>query len=467
MYLTRQIQIKKGHSMYAYFEKLCQLSNNLYNTTSYYIRQYATSCKAFNDFQPLFENQMEVFQLVNEITKDTKFSPTNNTWLSYNQVDYIFKETNNKDYYNLPAHINQQVIKMVIRDYKSFFESIKDYKNNPSKYLGRPKLPKYKKSGGLTTTLLTNQVCVIKDNKYLKFPKIKTMLNIGKCGVVGNLKEVRIKPHLLGFTIDVVMEQIFKNEIKSLDNDVLLKQYKDEIKCSERALAIDIGLSNLCAVVNNFGKQPFLIKGNILKSANQYYNKKMSYYKSIAKTINGLDYTKRMHRLTTKRNNIIKDYMHKTSHYIVNYAKDNNVSLVIVGHNKEQKQNINIGKINNQNFVQIPTTILINQLRYKLNKIGITLVEVEESYTSKASFIDNDALPTCCIKNNDTNIQNKTFEHYIFSGKRIKRGLYQTKNNLFVNADINGSANILRKVFPKVLRWDSGVVDTPFVVNII
>ena len=447
--------------MYRYFKNICMLSNNLYNTTSYYIKQYATSYKSFEEMKPLYENQMEIFNLVNEITNDTKFFPTKNSWLTYNQLDYIFKETKNVDYYNLPAHINQQVMKIVLRDYKGYFESLKEYKKNPSKFLGKPRLPRYKKSGGMTTTILTNQVCVIKEGKYLKFPKTKDMLNILKCGEVGKLKEVRVKPHFNGFTIDVVMEQTFPNEIQPLDNEELLKQYKELNECSERALAIDIGLSNLCACVNNFGGQPFLMKGNILKSTNQYYNKKMTYLKSVAKTVNGLDYTKQMHCFTIKRNNIIKDYMHKTSNYIMQYAIENNVSLVIVGHNKEQKQNINLGTINNQNFVQIPTTILINQLRYKLNKVGITFVEVEESYTSKASFVDNDFLPTYCA-----NKQNKEQETYLFSGKRVKRGLYRTKDNLLINADINGAANILRKVFPKVTQWDSGIVDMPFVVNI-
>ena len=463
MYLTRQIQIKKGHKMFSYFENICRLSNNLYNTTSYYIRQYATSCKSFDEMKPLFEKQMEIFNLVNEITFDTKFSPIDrNSWLNYNQLDYIFKVSKNVDYYNLPAHINQQVMKMVLRDYKSYFESLKEYKENPTKFLGKPRLPRYKKSGGLTTTIFTNQVCVIKENKYLKFPKIKECLNISKCGEVGNLKEVRVKPHFDGFTIDVVMEQKFPNEIEMVDNDTLLKQYKEYNECSERALAIDIGLSNLCACINNFGEQPFLIKGNILKSVNHYYNKKMAYLKSMAKTINDLDYTKQMHRLTTKRNNIIKDYMHKTSNYIVQYAMKHNVTLIIVGHNKEQKQKINLGTMNNQNFVSIPTNILINQLRYKLNRVGIIFLTTEESYTSQASFIDNDVLPTYCAKNN----KNKEQENYVFSGKRIKRGLYQTQNNLLVNADINGAANILRKVFPKVKQWDSGIVDMPFVANV-
>ena len=445
MYLTRQIQIKKGHPLYQYFKTYCLLSNNLYNTVCFYLRQYASSCKSLETYKPLFQKQMEIYSLVNEVTNDTKFSPIErNSWLNYNQLDYIFKMTDNVDYRNLPSQVNQQTIKLALRDFKSYFESIKNYKKNPQEYRGIPKLPRYKKKGGMATTIFTNQVCEIKENKYLKFPKTKTLINIGKCGEVGTLKEVRIIPSLLGFTIDVVMEQKFPNEIEMVDNDALLKQYKDLNECSERAIAIDTGLSNLCACVNNFGEQPFLIKGTILKSANQYYNKKMAHLKSIAKSINDLEYTKQMHRLTTKRNNIIKDYMHKTSNYIVQYVIHHNVTLVIVGHNKEQKQNINIGKQNNQNFVSIPINILINQLRYKLNKVGILFVEVEESYTSKASFIDNDTLPTLSAKNNNNN------KEHIFSGKRIKRGLYKSKNGTLLNADVNGAANILRKVFLKV-----------------
>ena len=189
----------------------------------------------------------------------------------------------------------------------------------------------------------------------------------------------------------------------------------------------------------------------------------MSYDRSMAKTLYGLDYTKRMHRFTQKRNHQVKDYLHKTSHYIVNYAIQHKVRLVIVGHNKDQKQSMNLGTQTNQNFVQIPTHILIKQLRYKLNKVGIPLVETEESYTSKASFLDKDTLPAFSVKNQKKNENQK----YAFSGKRVKRGLYRTKENLLVNADINGAANILRKVFPKVTRWDRGIVAVPVVVKVV
>ena len=457
MYLTRQIPIKKGHSLYQYFKTHCVLSNNLYNTTCFYLRQYASSRKSLEAYQPLFEKQMELYTLVNEVTKDTKFFPAQNSWLTYGQLDYIFKKTNNADYRNLPAQVNQQTMKLVLRDFKSYFENIKNYQKNPQDYQGRPKMPHYKKKGGMATTIFTNQVCEIKENKYLKFPKTKTLVNIGKCGEVGILKEVRIIPTFLGFTLEVVMEQRFPQEVEPIKNEALLKRYKELKECGERTLAIDTGLSNLCAVVNNFGQQPFLIKGTILKSINQNYNKKMSYDRSMAKTLHGLDYTKRMHRFTQKRNHQVKDYLHKTSHYLVNYAIQHKVRLVIVGHNKDQKQHIHLGTKTNQNFVQIPIHILIHQLRYKLNKVGIQLVETEESYTSKASFLDHDALPTWNAKKKE----------YMFSGKRVKRGLYRTKENLLVNADINGAANILRKVFPKVTRWDRGIVAVPVVVKVV
>jgi putative transposase len=318
-----------------------------------------------------------------------------------------------------------------------------------------PKMPRYKKSGSKSMAILTNQICVIKEDKYLKFPKTKNKLNIAKIGV-NNLKEVRIKPHFVGFTIDIVSETPIEGEIKFVESEKLLTKYKDNATIPERALSIDIGLSNLCAVVNNFGERPFLINGNPIKSKNQYYNKLMAKYRSEAKLCNDLNWTLRMERLTRKRNNQIKDYMHKTTTYIAQYAKSHEVKIVVIGHNKLQKQNINIGKANNQNFVSIPTIMLIKQLQYKLNRLGIELIVVEESYTSKASFENLDFLPTYGV---DDELAN-------FSGARIQRGLYQSDGKNPINADLNGAANIFRKAFPNVIKWDRGIVDMPIVVKI-
>lgn len=457
MYVTKQVRVSKTHKMNAYFEKLCLNANNLYNTTCFYLRQYATAKYAFDEMKPLFEHQMEIYNLVEKVTADTKFHPRENIkWLNYNQLNYIFSNTENVDYNALPQQCNQQIIKLALRDFKSYFESIKSWKSNPSLFAGRPKMPRYHKSGGKSLAILTNQICVIKENGKLKFPLTKDLLDISNIAASGRLKEVRVKPHLVGFTIDVVLEEAFDGEIEPIDSEKLLTKYNDITALTERALAIDTGLSNLCTVVNNFGERPFIIKGTYLKSINQYYNKNMARYRSDAKKCNDLNWTLRMEGLTRNRNNKIKDYMHKATTYIVRYAKSNNVKIVVIGYNKLQKQEIQIGKVNNQNFVNIPFATLIKQLQYKLNKVGIELIVVEESYTSKASFENMDFLPSYGI--NDNNV--------IFSGQRIKRGLYRTEGKKPINADVNGAANIFRKAFPNVREWDSGIVACPFVVSI-
>ena len=421
MYLTKQIQIKKNHKLYGYFDDLCHKTNNLYNATVFLIRQYATAKQAFENMQPLFDKQMEVYQMVESKTINTQFYPKTK-WLNYRQIDFLFKVTKNDDYYALPVQCSQQIIKLVLRDFKSYFQSIKLWQSNKAAFTGMPKMPGYKTSGGKSTILLTNQDCKIYGNK-LKLPLTKVRLSIASIGKFGSLQEVRIKPNYIGFTIDIVLEKPIEGEIINDEhhNAALLTKYKDIMQLNERALGIDIGLSNLCAVVNNCGLTPFLIKGTPLKSINQLYNKRLAYYQSIAKTVNGVDYTNRMYYLTRKRNNQIKDYR----------------------------------KVNNQNFAQIPTTMLINQLQYKLNKLGIELLVIEESYTSKASFENLDYLPTYGEEVAAS-----------FSGKRIHHGLYQTNGKRPVNADVNGAANILRKAFPNVRGWDSGVVDTPVVKRV-
>ena len=167
---------------------------------------------------------------------------------------------------------------------------------------------------------------------------------------------------------------------------------------------------------------------------------------------NGRYRTKRMNELTGKRNRRIKDQFHKISRQIADYARDNHVDVVIMGHNVFQKQEIDIGHVNNQNFVQIPMTIFAGMLRYKLAAYGIRFVTTEESYTSKANFLAGDLIPAYRKDDKVT---------YIFSGERIKRGLYRHCDGTVTNADINGAANILRKVFPKVTQWDRGIVDMP------
>ena len=451
MYRTRQYHVKKNSRLYGYCSTLCHGSATLYNRANFIIRQYATAVSSFNEMKPLYSNQMAVYRLVTNLIGGTKYL-NDSKWLTYTALDRILKLSKDKAYYSLPAQPNQQVLKLLLRNYRSFFEAVKEYKNKPASFTGRPHMPGYVKENGLKTAILTNQVCKIKESRYLKFPGIKTRLNLGGDTGGGILKEVRIKPSCDRFIIDVVLEVEDTGIIPQEDRVIL-----DELKAREtiddiRVMAIDPGTDNIAAIVNNFGREPFVIKGGIIKSVNQYYNKELARLACAAMLCNGRYRTERMNALTGKRNRRIKDFFHKISRQIADYARDNKVDLVIMGHNEFQKQDINIGHVNNQNFVQIPMTIFAGMLRYKLAAYGIRFVLTEESYTSKADYLAGDSIPE--YRPGDT-------EHHVFSGKRIRRGLYRHFDGTITNADINGAANILRKVFPKVTRWDRGIVDMP------
>ena len=251
------------------------------------------------------------------------------------------------------------------------------------------------------------------NNGFVKFPKI-TKLKPLKTNV-NLLKQVRIIPQSSCYIIEVVYE----------------KQEKDKI-INDHFLSIDLGLNNLMTCYDTKNNKSFIINGKPIKSINQYYNKKRSEIQSqLIKNHNKYS-SNRLNNLTLKRNNKINDYLHKSSRFIVNYCVENNISNVIVGYNKEWKQDINIGKRNNQNFVNIPHQELIYKINYKMLLDGITLKEHEESYTSKCSALDLE--PIMKQKN--------------YMGNRKHRGLFVSLTGIKINADLNGSLNILRKVSP-------------------
>ena len=225
-------------------------------------------------------------------------------------------------------------------------------------------------------------------------------------------KQVRIIPKN-GY---IIQEVIYDADI--------VNQKKD----NKRYMSIDIGINNLAACSSNVIKS-FIINGRPIKSINQYYNKKKSKLQSNNKKVNNTHHSNHINKLTLKRNNKIDWYMHNASSYIVNQLVSNNINTLIIGSNKEWKQDTNMGKRNNQNFVSIPFDKLKQQLKYKCKLNGIICVEQEESYTSKCSFLDNETIQ----------------HHDSYYGKRINRGLFKTKENHYINADINGSLNILKK----------------------
>lgn len=394
--------IKKNNKHYKMLDEFCFKSKNLYNYANYIIRQ----------------------EFIN-----------NGNWIRYNELDKIVKNKENDfDYRNMPLGSSaQQCLKLLDRNWKSFFASIKDYNNNPSKYLGRPKLPKYKPKNGRNVLILTNQNCKI-INGYIKFPKKFKGLLI-KTKIKKGLQQVRIIPK----DNYLVIEIVYKIE------DV------EQLVDNGRYVGIDLGLDNFATITNNCGLIPLIINGKGLKSINQYYNKQISHYKSIAKRVNKLDYTNRMSRLTNKRNNKVEDYIHKASRFLVDYCKDNEINTIIIGNNNNWKQNSKMSKKVNQNFISIPYYNFIQKVRYKAEDFGIKVVITEESYTSGTSFLDNE-LP---IKEN----YNKSRRKY--------RGLFVSNNGIKINADVNGSYQIIKKVFPKAFAEGiEGIGLCPFKVDL-
>jgi len=376
--------IKASNELYNYCDDICFKSKNLYNYSNYLIRQ-----------EYIF----------------------NHNFIGFYKLDRLLKETNQADYRGLPNQSAQQTLMLLEKDWKSFFAADRDYKENPSKYTGRPRLPKYKKKQGRHIAMFTNQQCEIKDG-FIKFPKSAEKI---KTAVKENLTQVRIIPKGNCYIIEIVYQIEIPEEFP-------------EIK---KAIAIDLGVNNLATIVNNMGLKPIVIEGKIIKSINQYYNREKARLMSF---VGGSGTSNRIISLTEKRNRKIDDYLHKSSRFIIDYCREYSIDTIIIGNNPGWKQKVSIGKVNNQKFVSIPFKKLINQIKYKSEERGINVKVVNESYTSKASFLDSDNIPEYRAENT---------EKHTFSGRRIYRGLYTSKEGILINADCNGSYNCMRKVIPK------------------
>ena len=362
-------------------------------------------------------------------------------WIRYTDLDKLLKsDIEYPDYKNMPtAQSAQQTLRLLDKNWASFFKSIKDWSKHKDKYLGRPKLPKYKAKDGRVILILTNQNVKIKDNT-LWFPKsfngfTHKVVCVNKC----NFKSFQQVRFISKYNY-IVMEVVYNVEISD-----------DKKADNNRYLSIDIGIDNLATVTNNFGEHPFIINGKGLKSINKFYNKKVSHYQKIAKRMNDVYHTHQMDYFTVKRNFKINDYLHKASRYIVNYAKSNDVSVIVIGKNDGWKQGAKMNKKVNQTFVQIPFAKLIQMITYKAEEVSISVIPTEESYTSGTSFLDNET-PT---------------KEYYNKSRRVHRGLFKCNNGNLVNADVNGSLQILKKVFPKAYTDGiEAVALQPVVVNV-
>ena len=374
---TEQIWIDGNDSL----KSLTHVSKNLYNEGNYIIRR-------------------EFFH--------------NKRWIRYNELDRIMKESGG--YVQLPAQTSQQVLRLLDKSWKSFFKANMEWKKHPGKFIGRPKPPHYKEKDGEHILVFTNQQCCIKDG-VLRFPKLMKMEVHTRLEKV-NLREVRIVPVGTGYNVEIVHEKEVRGQ---------------GISKPQRIMGIDVGVRNLVTIGNNIPEEGIAVRAGLLKSINQFYNKENARLRSINDLQGRKIMTRRLRRLIIKRNHKIKDIMHKISKSIVEYAMSKDVDTIVIGHNDGWKQSVNIGKKNNQNFVQLPFNILIQQIKYKAGENGITVVIQDESHTSKCSFLDNE-----------------TVEHHdAYVGKRIKRGTFMSGNGTLIHADLQASYNIIKKAVPE------------------
>jgi len=355
-------------------DNICYLSKDLYNRANYLIRQ----C--------YFETD--------EI-------------LDYIEIEDLLKQ---EDCYRvLPAQTAQQILKLLNKNWKSFFSSLKEYIKYPKKFKARPKIPNYKRDKNIV--IFTNQQLGYK-NGYISFPKKSCISKLKTKILKENIQQVRIVPDSTCYVIEVIYNKEV-NICKSLDKNLYL--------------SIDLGINNLIAcIANKAAVEPVLIKGKILKSINQYFNKTKAKFQSY---IGDRGISNRIKVLTFKRNNKVANYLHHTSRFVINYCIANDIKNIVIGKNEGWKQNVNIGKMNNQKFVSIPFNTLIQQIEYKAEEVGINIILTEESYTSK---IDHLVLET--MKH-----------HKKYLGKRIKRGLFKSSTGKYINADINGGIRYLKK----------------------
>ena len=372
--------------LFEILDNICFLSKNVYNSALYQYRQ--------------------------------AFFADNNKCLKYEEIDKMFKTEKNVDYYALPVKVSQHSIKLAVNEFKSFFENLRSKKkDNDSRTVHIP--------GYLNST--TGRQTAFYSNQAVHTTKLKSEGYYTLTALTDSSGEL-IRFYTKVTNIQFVRISHRGNHIRV---EVGYRTFKKHPKVTENIAAIDLGVNNIVALTTNFDK-PIIFNGKHLKYINHQYNKLIAKNQSSNSNCNNIsdnEWTEHMRLINLTRSNRITDYLHKVSRTIVNYLVSNHVSILIVGKNDGWKQNTNMGAKGNQNFVQIPFNRLIQMLTYKCAEKGISVVTICESHTSKCSFIDNEPI----------HHQDK------YAGKRINRELFKTSKGLCINADVNGSYNIMKR----------------------
>ncbi|HAX75025.1 MAG TPA: transposase [Cyanobacteria bacterium UBA11372] len=392
MQLVERHIIKSTHLFFAEIDALSFKSKNLYNAALYILRQ--------NYFYGW-------------------------GYLNYNALQKMMQKS--QQYQALPAKVSQQILMVLDKNWQSFWAARSEYLQQPKKFLGQPKLPLYKdKQKGRNLLVYTVQAISSVQLRHGIISLSKTNIRVKTQVPTDAIRQVRIVPKCDCYIIEVVYEQQ-KSTSPSVQGDGIA--------------AIDLGVNNLATLTSNqLGFVPLLINGRPLKSMNYFYNKHRSRIQS--KLRGNRSTSSRIKSLTRKRNQKVDNYLHHASKLVVETLVAHRIGRLVIGLNPLWKQAVALGKVNNQHFVSIPHKRFVDMLVYKCQLAGISVLLIEESYTSVASFIDRDAIPTI----------GQVLDAPVFSGKRIYRGLYRSNSGVTLNADVNGSLNILVKAFPDA-KW--------------
>lgn len=345
-------------------------------------------------------------------------------YLNYNAVNKLFTDNKQVDYCALPRKVSKMTQQLVDKNFKSFFALLR--LKQKGEYDEPVNIPNY-------LDKVKGRQVVHYDKQALSFKAKEGFIKLSGTNIYIPLTN--------DITKDIVRYvRIVPKSHNIIDVEIGYKTEVPEIEYNNRIASIDLGINNLATVTSNVFS-PFIINGKPLKSINQYYNKHLADLKSFQMLKGNKKSTNRIKALTVKRNNKVTDYMHKATRLITNHLVSNNISLLVIGYNKGWKQDVNMSKKNNQKFVQISFLKFINLLTYKCRLAGITVVTNEESYTSKCSFIDKEPIQ----------------KHSIYLGKRVKRGLFRTLNKNYINADVNGSYNIMKKYLITQEAWNENI----------
>lgn len=424
-YRVTQRIISSDDLLYPYFDDLCRKSKLLYNAALFRVRNIFTGY----DKEHRTENEVEVFQEVALLQRSYPNMHVRRV-ISYTHIEKMMRVTENADFFSgLPRQTAQQMVKQSVTDFKNWLASLREYKKHPEKYLGKPKMPRYKKSD-LTTVIITNQDAVLYRDDIgmsLKLPLQKQRLYFSNLFSDPVLKEVKIKPYYGRFLLCLTLEE----------PDVAFDPSESHV------CAIDLGTDNFAAIVCD-DHSSAIYKGGAVLSKIQWFHKQRAKYVSIITKGHEKKHavSKRLRDLSFHYANFVKDQCHKISRSIIDFCMEHQCGTLILGVNLLWKQRSNMNKINNQNFVSMPITLLRTMITYKALNAGIRIIEQEESYTSKADLIANDRIPTYGVDDKDAS----------FSGKRIKRGLYRCSNGMILNADCHAAANIMRKAIPDIWK---------------